>query len=435
MPCESRGDYRKPVDMEAPDSRMASADTASSSSWKMAVLRLGLSPNRNSMRLDLEHPGVAERWRTISHRLVTLNANHEAAARKGEPDSQKWDEHRKCKYDLMLWERYLRDFLGREFWPTDGRPPPNPASVATELMETTRAWGRDPINVAHKLGKFLKTTWQLLLSSLWQIRRAGQPMPDTVAGILGGQVAFNGKEIDRPQAMADYASAFDHLEKQAAWRRTCEDVSSFLRKVGGSPAAGDAVSCIEENLSMINEYAYTACRAIKDRQQADADGIPAMQAALKNKDEEIARLRELLDEERKTSTELRRMALFIRDRGLMEGFGRLGSRQSSSTQRWKDWVSRALQHAWINRDNAVSENPFCVLFRHADEQQKRQVVEKAQRLYADLCYDIHQADLQINLGDSDVTDTFRRRFLKAMEPKYCGVDGNVDLEREMQRYG
>jgi hypothetical protein len=45
----------------------------------MAVLRLGLSPNRNSMRLDLEHPGVAERWRTISHRLVTINADHDAA--------------------------------------------------------------------------------------------------------------------------------------------------------------------------------------------------------------------------------------------------------------------------------------------------------------------------------------------------------------------
>jgi len=414
---------------------MASADTDSSSSWKMAVLRLGLSPNRNSMRLDLEHPGVAERWRTISHRLVTINADHDAAMSREEPDSPAWKEHKRCKHDLMMWEHYLGDFLGREFWPTDGKPPQSQARVALAFVETTRAWVREPLNVAFKLGEFLKTTWLLLLSSLWQIKRAGQPMPDTVAGILGRQVAFNSKEIHGPQAMADYTSAFDHLEKQAAWRRTCEDVSSFLRKVGGSPAAGDAVSCIEENLSMINEYAYTACRAIKERQQADADGIPAMQAALKNKDEEMARLRELLDEERKTSTELRRMALFIRDRGLMEGFGRLGSRQSSSTQRWKDRVSRALQHAWINRDNAVSENPFCVLFRHADEQQKRQVVEKAQRLYADLCYDIHQADLQINLGDSDVTDTFRRRFLKAMEPKYCGVDGNVDLEREMQRYG
>jgi hypothetical protein len=435
MPCESRGDYRKPVDMEAPDSRMASADTASSSSWKMAVLRLGLSPNRNSMRLDLEHPGVAERWRTISHRLVTLNADHEAAMSREKPDSPAWKGHYRCKHDLMMWEHYLGDFLGREFWPKDGQPPSSQAPSAIASMETTRAWERDPPNVAFMLREFLTTTWLLLLSSLWQTKRAGQPMPETVADILGSQIAFNSKEIDSPQAMADYASVFDHLEKQAAWRRTCEDVSSFLRKVGGSPAAGDAVSCIEENLSMINEYAYTARRAIKDRQQADADGIPAMQAALKNKDEEIARLRELLDEERKTSTELRRMALFIRDRGLMEGFGRLGSRQSSSTQRWKDWVSRALQHAWINRDNAVSENPFCVLFRHADEQQKRQVVEKAQRLYADLCYDIHQADLQINLGDSDVTDTFRRRFLKAMEPKYCGVDGNVDLEREMQRYG
>jgi hypothetical protein len=63
------------------------------------------------------------------------------------------------------------------------------------------------------------------------------------------------------------------------------------------------------------------------------------------------------------------------------------------------------------------------------------LLKKAQRLYADLCYDIHQADLQINLGDSDITDTFRRRFLKAMEPKFCGEDGNIDLEREMRRYG
>jgi hypothetical protein len=424
-PYQAAGEYRKPVKMEASDSCATSVDTDSSPSWKTAVLRL-----------DFEHPGVAERWRTISHRLVMINADdHEAAMSREKPNSPAWIEHYRCKHDLMMWEHYLKDFLGREFWPTDGQPPSSQAPSAIAFMETTRAWERDPPNVAFMLREFLTTTWLLLLSSLWQTRRAGQPMPETVAEILGSQIAFNSKDIDSHKAMTDYASAFGHLEKQAAWRRTCEDVSSFLRKVGGSPAAGDAVSCIEENLSMINEYACTARRAIEDRHPAYADSVPAMQAALKNKDEEIARLRELLDEERRTSTELRRMALFIRDRGLMEGFGRLGSRQSSSTQRWKDWVSRALQHAWINRNDASSENPFCVLFRHADEQQKRQVVEKAQRLYADLCYDIHQADLQINLGDSDVTDTFRRRFLKAMEPKFCGEDGNVDLEREMRRYG
>jgi hypothetical protein len=381
MSCESAGDYREPAKMETSGSGVAGgANTGSSSSWKTAVLRLGLSPNRNSMRLDFEHPVVAERWRTISHRLVTLNADHEAAMSREKLDSPAWKEHYRCKYDLMVWERYLGDFLGREFWPTDGQPPSSQAPSAIAFKETTRAWERDPPNVAHMLREFLTTTWLLLLSSLWQTRRAGQPMPETVADILGSPIAFDSKDMHSPQAMIDYASAFDHLEKQAAWRRTCEDVSSFLRNVGGSPAAGDAVSCIEE-MSMIKEYA-------KDRHPADADSIPAMQAALKNKDEEIARLRELLDEERKTSTELRRMALFIRDRGLMEGFGRLGSRHSSSTQRWKDWVSRALQHAWINRNDGSSENPFCALFRHADEQQKRQVVEKAQRLYADLCYEI-----------------------------------------------
>jgi hypothetical protein len=421
--------------METSGSGVAGANVGSSISWNTAVLRLGLSPNRNSMRLDLEHPGVAERWRTISGRLMMVNIDHGAGMSREEPDSPVWKQHKRYKYDLMMLEKYLEDFLGREFWPADGRPPSTPASVALEFAETRRAWERDPPNLAHILREFLKTTWLLLLSSLWQTRRAGQPMPDTVAAILSSQIAFNIEGMQSPQAMIDYASAFDHLEKHAAWRRTYEDVSIFLRNVGGSPAAGDAVSCIEENLSMINEYACTTRRAIKDRHPADADGIPAMQAALKNKDKEIARLRELLDEERKTSTELRRMALFIRDRGLMEGFGRLGSRQSSSTQRWKDWVSRALQHAWINRNDASSENPFCVLFRHADEQQKRQVVEKAQRLYADLCYDIHQADLQINLGDSDIRDTFRRRFLKAMEPRFCGEDGNIDLEREMRRYG
>lgn len=161
-----------------------------------------------------------------------------------------------------------------------------------------------------------------------------------------------------------------------------------------------------------------------------------MQAALKNKDEEIARLRELLTEEYKTSTELRRMALFIRDRGMMEGLGRMGAKLASSTARWREWVGRALEHAWDNRNNAASENPFCVLFWHADgQQQKKQIIEKAQRLYADLCYDIHQADLKINLGDSDNPDTFRKRFSKAMEPKYCGEDGNVDIEQEMRRYG
>jgi hypothetical protein len=87
-PYQAAGEYHKPVKMEASDSCATSVDTDSSPSWKTAVLRLGLSPSRNSMRLDSEHPGVAERWRTIFHRLVMINADdHEAAMSREKPNS------------------------------------------------------------------------------------------------------------------------------------------------------------------------------------------------------------------------------------------------------------------------------------------------------------------------------------------------------------
>lgn len=60
---------------------------------------------------------------------------------------------------------------------------------------------------------FLKTTWLLLLCSLWQTRRAGQPMPDTVADIVESRAGFNGEGINSQQAMADYVSAFNRLEE------------------------------------------------------------------------------------------------------------------------------------------------------------------------------------------------------------------------------
>jgi hypothetical protein len=43
-----------------------------------------------TMRLDLEHPGVAERWRTISGRLMMMNIDHGAGMSREEPDSPVW---------------------------------------------------------------------------------------------------------------------------------------------------------------------------------------------------------------------------------------------------------------------------------------------------------------------------------------------------------